>query len=228
MIIGSGLLAKSLKQADRDDLILFCSGVSNSLETEPAAFERELNLLKEQPKEGLLIYFSTISIFNKAKKNSPYIQHKIAMEGAVQEHFKNHLILRLPNMVGEGGNATNLFPYFLQSIQLDKKVTIFRNTHRHLMSTEELSEIVQILISSQSQGIMDIFYSNPPAVYDLYIHKCRILAATPNYELKDGEDAFHLSNEKFISVLNSAGFQPDSDWRKMVSNYIRLNSSQFA
>jgi hypothetical protein len=96
------------------------------------------------------------------------------------------------------------------------------------MSTEELSEIVQILISSQSQGIMDIFYSNPPAVYDLYIHMCRILAATPNYELKDGEDAFHLSNEKFISVLNSAGFQPDSDWRKMVSNYIRLNSSQFA
>jgi dTDP-4-dehydrorhamnose reductase len=228
MIIGSGLLAKCLKQADRNDVVLFCSGVSNSLETEKKAFDRELNLLKNQSSEPLLIYFSTISIFNKAKKNSPYIRHKIAMEGAVQEHFENHLILRLPNMVGEGGNATNLFPYFLQSIQLDKRVTIFRNTHRHLMSTEDLAEIVKILIEKKSRGVLDVFYSNPPAVFDLYMHMCKILAATPNYELQEGEDHFQLNNDKLMNILNTAGFKPDSDWKKMVSNYIRLNSSQFA
>lgn len=228
MILGSGLLAKSLSKADRDGLILFCSGVSNSLETQKTAFDRELNLLAEQPANDLFLYFSTISVFNTAKKNSPYIRHKLAMESAVQKHFKNHLILRLPNMVGEGGNATNLFPYFLKSIQLDKKVTIFRNTHRHLMSTKDLAEIVCILLDTHARGTINVFFPNPPSVLDLYLYMCQILAAAPNYELKKGEDPIQVSNEEFTNILDVSGFKPDSDWKKMVSDYIRLNSSQFA
>jgi hypothetical protein len=96
------------------------------------------------------------------------------------------------------------------------------------MSTEDLSEIVKVLIAEKCSGLLDVFYSHPPAVFDLYMHMCRILAASPNYELKEGEDAFHLSNEKLMGILNKAAFKPDTDWKKMVSNYIRLNSSQFA
>ena len=47
MIIGNGLIAKSLQEIDSENVLFFASGVSNSLETRDSEFEREYFLLKE-------------------------------------------------------------------------------------------------------------------------------------------------------------------------------------
>lgn len=60
MIIGTGLIANSLKEIDSEDVIFFASGVSNSLETRQSEFEREYNLLKntfENNKEINLFFY---------------------------------------------------------------------------------------------------------------------------------------------------------------------------
>jgi hypothetical protein len=60
MIIGNGLIAKSLKNIDSKDHLYFASGVSNSLETRSSEFEREFSLLKNniiQHKENKLFIF---------------------------------------------------------------------------------------------------------------------------------------------------------------------------
>jgi len=65
MIIGSGILANAVKLYDKEDVVFFASGVSNSLEKAPAEFEREISLLKSvisQNPDKKLIYFST-SVF---------------------------------------------------------------------------------------------------------------------------------------------------------------------
>ena len=46
MIVGNGLIANLFKNEDRENVVFFASGVSNSLETEKSAFLREENLLR--------------------------------------------------------------------------------------------------------------------------------------------------------------------------------------
>ena len=46
MIIGNGLIANLFRENDRENVVFFASGVSNSLETEKSAFLREENLLR--------------------------------------------------------------------------------------------------------------------------------------------------------------------------------------
>ena len=41
MIVGNGLIASLFYDVDREDVIFFASGVSNSLETELSEFQRE-------------------------------------------------------------------------------------------------------------------------------------------------------------------------------------------
>lgn len=228
MIIGHGLLAQSLRSEDREGLIFFCSGVSNSLETAPEAFERELDLLRQQPSDEVLIYFSTISIFNPAKQNSPYIRHKVAMEDEVRARFNRHIILRLPNMVGAGGNATNLFPYFLNAIAADERVLIYQNTHRDIMDTTALPEIVNCLLSAGFCGTLNACYSNPPTVLELYLYMCSLVDAVPNYELLPGEDPFRVDNAAFLQLMEAGNLHPETDWKKIVRRFVRLNSSHLA
>ena len=46
MIVGNGLIANLFREKDRENVVFFASGVSNSLETEKSAFLREENLLR--------------------------------------------------------------------------------------------------------------------------------------------------------------------------------------
>ena len=58
MVIGNGDIAKVL--TDKEDIIYFCSGVSNSREERPIEFEREMKLLLQQPRNKHLVYFSSL------------------------------------------------------------------------------------------------------------------------------------------------------------------------
>ncbi|RXM60929.1 hypothetical protein BOQ60_23605 [Chryseobacterium sp. CH1] len=83
MIIGNGILANALKFYDKDDVIFFASGVSNSLEKEASEFEREISLLKSvvsQNPDKKFFYFSTCSIYDPTKTGSPYVIHKLKIE----------------------------------------------------------------------------------------------------------------------------------------------------
>ena len=59
MIVGNGLIANLFKNEDRENVVFFASGVSNSLETEKSAFLREENLLRNTSQKILKKYSST-------------------------------------------------------------------------------------------------------------------------------------------------------------------------
>ena len=52
MIIGNGLIANLFREHDRENVVFFASGVSNSLETEKSAFLREEDLLRKTLEEN--------------------------------------------------------------------------------------------------------------------------------------------------------------------------------
>ena len=227
MIIGNGLLANSLRSIDRENITLFCSGVSNSAEKNPEAFEREYSLLREQDRNRLLCYFSTVSIFNPSRQSTPYIQHKSTMEQHVRVLFPEHVIVRLPNMMGEGGNGSNLFPYFLRSIAEGNTVTIFDNTHRELMEVELLPGIINALLNAGFRGSINAGFGEAPKVMDIYLHMCSLLEAAPNMKIEKGEDAYEVDYSDFTTLMKNAGVAPAGTWQDRVQRYVNLYRSQF-
>jgi nucleoside-diphosphate-sugar epimerase len=63
-----------------------------------------------------LIYFSTLSINDRSKADSLYVQHKKKIEEYIQNHSKQFSILRIGNIVGSGGNPNTLFNYLKHQI----------------------------------------------------------------------------------------------------------------
>lgn len=153
MIIGNGLIAQLFTDHDREDIIFFASGVSNSSETDPAQFNREENLVTKTLLENpgkLFIYFSTCSIYDSSKTNSLYVLHKLHMEELVKTHAGKYLILRVSNAVGKGGNPNLLMNYLIRSVAQNATITVHTKATRNLIDAEDIKNITISLLASQS------------------------------------------------------------------------------
>jgi len=90
MIIGKGSVASVLE--DRDDLVFFASGVSNSSCTDEKEYEREFNLLKTVPTDKHVVYFSNLGIYYKQDR---YTQHKRDVEEYIRNNYTSYTIVRI-------------------------------------------------------------------------------------------------------------------------------------
>ena len=109
MIIGNGDLATALREGgvDRDDVIFFASGVSNSLETDESQYRREFCMLDDRADDGRrIVYFGSLCIFYS---DTRYAKHKRAMEWCASKFYR-HTILRLGNITW-GDNPHTLINY---------------------------------------------------------------------------------------------------------------------
>lgn len=152
MIIGNGLIAQLFTEQDREDVVFFASGVSNSLETEPTAFLREETLLRKTLQENsgkIFIYFSTCSIYDCSKKESPYVNHKLRMEQIVGELSEKFLILRASNAVGKGGNPNLLMNYLIRSVEHQSPISVHTLATRNLIDAEDVKSITLKLIDEE-------------------------------------------------------------------------------
>src|SRR5690606_863199 len=162
MIIGNGLIANAFRNFDREDVVLFASGVSNSLEKDSSQFTREENLIRKTIRENpekILVYFSTCSIYDSSKNGSPYVNHKLNMEHLVSVECENYLIARASNAVGNGGNQNTLTNYFVHSIQNQKPINVHIHATRNLIDVEDIVNIVlEILESGNLNRIVNVAY----------------------------------------------------------------------
>ncbi|MEY8758568.1 hypothetical protein [Chryseobacterium tongliaoense] len=145
MIIGSGLIANSLKNIDSEQNLFFASGVSNSLETRSSEFEREFSLLKkniEEHGDKKLIYFSTLSIHDQSKQDSHYVLHKKEIENYIKNNLSSYLILRIGNIVGKGGNPNTLFNFLKNQITNDLEFTVHNKARRLLIDIDDISKFL--------------------------------------------------------------------------------------
>jgi len=126
MVIGHGDIAKVL--TDRPDVIFMASGVSDSKETKPEPYQREMKLLMGLPKETHLVYFSSLLVY---WGKTEYARHKRIMEAAVKNHFRSYTIIRLGNI--DWGVNPNTMINYLKS-HPDARI---QNTYRHIVSLDE-------------------------------------------------------------------------------------------
>lgn len=140
MIIGKGSVASVLE--DRDDLVFFASGVSNSSCTDEKEYEREFNLLKTVPIDKHVVYFSNLGIYYKQDR---YTQHKRDVEEYIRNNYTSYTIVRIEvcEWVKTPNTILNVFKRQLAE-GIEPKI---QDTTRYVLSLDEFLYWVKMIQS---------------------------------------------------------------------------------
>lgn len=202
MIIGNGLIANSLKNIDTEDHLYFASGVSNSLETRSSEFEREFSLLKNNVtshKENKLFYFSTLSVNDLSKQQSPYVLHKLEIENFIKENCKNYIILRIGNIVGNGGNPNTLFNFLKTQIMHGNNFMLHQKARRLLLDIDDITKFLESNCANINNQTINFAY---PYYYDLkeIVEAIRNkLQKEANYQESDEGDFYKVDFDESVN-----------------------------
>ena len=161
-VIGSGMLASVFRNSEtKRNIKLFCSGVSNSLETRYGEFHREEALLSNNMSQvDTLVYFSTCSIYEETGVQSPYTSHKKKMENIVLSSPRNY-VFRLPQVIGRSRNKTTLINFLAKNILTGKVYPLYHNVRRNLIDVEDVRSLTLHVIN---QGL-------PPGIHNCAMPK---------------------------------------------------------
>jgi len=171
MIIGNGLIASLFTNNDRENIIFFASGVSNSLETRTEEFLREENLIKNtiaENEEKIFVYFSTCSIYDSSKTGSDYVLHKLKMEQLIKKLCPKFLILRVSNAVGNGGNPNLLMNYLIRAVKSNETINVHTKATRNLIDVDDIRNITLEILEKQSLNkIVNVAYIQNYSIIEL-------------------------------------------------------------
>lgn len=171
MIVGNGLIANAFRNYDKENVVFFASGVSNSLENDRAQFQREEDLIRKTISENpdkLFIYFSSCSIYDSSKNTSFYVNHKLNMEHIIASECPKYLIARVSNAVGNGGNQNTLINYLINSIQNYNEINVHMDATRNQIDVSDVVQIVLKLIDSNKLNkIANIAYVSNYSVLEI-------------------------------------------------------------
>lgn len=142
-IVGHGDIAKALlwdceETREMKNMVFFASGVSNSAETRESEYQREKDLLLEQPRDKRLVYFGSLSIFYTPQEEwNRYTRHKKEMEELVMKEFPSYCIVRLGN-IAWGHNPNTLINALKNKYEAGEPVEI-RNVERYIADKDEFA-----------------------------------------------------------------------------------------
>jgi nucleoside-diphosphate-sugar epimerase len=165
MVIGNGMVAKRFESYKKDDqFLIFASGVSNSKNTDPAIFNREIELLQntiKENKEKTLVYFSTCSIYDPEEKNSEYVLHKKNIEDLIQKQQKQFYIFRISNLVGRSDNPNTVLNFFFYHIRHAINFDLWSNATRNLLDIDDMYKIIDYILQKKTFKNDIINIANP-------------------------------------------------------------------
>jgi UDP-2-acetamido-2,6-beta-L-arabino-hexul-4-ose reductase len=151
MIVGNGMIANAFESYQNNSRVLiFASGVPNSLEINIHNFNREELLLKKvisENKNHSIVYFSTCSIEDPSINQSQYVVHKLKMELIIKGMASNFFIFRLPQVVGNSKSPI-FVNYLFNAIMSDGSIDIYKHSSRNLIGINDVFEICHFIINN--------------------------------------------------------------------------------
>jgi len=216
-IIGNGLLAKAFNNTIINNGLVFCSGVSNSQETQSKAFIREESLIKKTlntHEDKCFIYFSSVAA---PTFNNLYFEHKMKMEHLITVSSSNYLIFRLPQVAGKTLNTT-LLPTIVRNIYLQKKFTVYKNATRTIVDIEDVIKLVKIIteksIRNKTINICPGYSFQPEYLVRLVSKQLQI---EPSYEVvNQGDEQLCTLKDSFEDKVVSDFFSKEIDYLENV------------
>lgn len=224
MIIGSGLIGTAFRKLSSEKLlnefIVFASGVSNSSQSNYPGYDREKELLLKtiQSNNLPIIYFSSIL---SPISDLPYYKHKLSMEKLIQEHSKEHLIFRIPQIVGYGGNENSLFNFLKESISSGRTVNTNETVERSIVDVDDLVRIVDWC--KNYRGILSLSKIEKISVMSLCeligkkLNKQPIINITKHKEFGDW---CYENSDTINEALKELNIHQDKYTERLVGKYI--------
>lgn len=227
MIIGSGLLAHAFANpfSQRDDVCIYAAGVSNSSCIDVQEFERERLLLSEslaQTKHvDVFIYFGTCSVADPEARNTPYVQHKLAMEQLVVAHPR-HLIFRLPQVAGKTPNPHTLLNYLYARISRSEAFNLWIKAKRNIIDIDDVAAIAGQFIADESVRSVTLNIANPISysMIDIVGAMERAAGKSAIYYSVDRGSEYTIDTSAISPVLENADVDFGSDYlEKLMRKY---------
>lgn len=211
MIFGNGLLARAFfpAYASRKDVLVFASGVSNSLETSESSFARERETLTSaiDGHHGKLVYFGSCSVGDNDRQATPYARHKLQMEALVLAR-PGGLVLRLPQVVGRTDNPHTLTNFLHGKIVRGDEFCIWANAERNLIDADDVAAIgsvaVERLDETESQ-VMCIGARRSIPMLELIAAFERVLARKASFRMEPRGAALSFDTSEAEAIAAALG-----------------------
>lgn len=232
MIIGSGLLAQAFIPAfaHHNDVCIYAAGVSNSQCTDAREFFRERQRLSEglqQAKDvNAFVYFGTCSVVDPEAQNTPYVQHKLAMEQLAATH-PHYLILRLPQVAGVTPNPHTLLNYLYAKIARSEAFTLWKNAKRNIIDVDDIAAIVGHLISDKTARNITINIANPTnyALADIVKTMERVVGKHAIYDVIERGSEYRIDTTFMLNVINQTPVKfGDHYLERVINKYYGKNN----
>jgi nucleoside-diphosphate-sugar epimerase len=229
MVIGNGLIAKAFKEyQNNDSIVIFASGVSDSLQTNRDEFAREKKLLLEHLIPGKkLIYFSTCSILDESLQQESYVFHKKEIENIIKEQQESYIIFRLPIIVGESPNPHTLTNFLYNHIAGNEIFQVYANSCRYLLDIDDAVKIISMIIERDycHNEIVNVVLNNRISVPDLVKLFEKALETTARQELVDKGSCYTVENGRILMVLDELKIHVDNDYNfRLIKKYYGLQT----
>ena len=225
MIIGNGLLASEFKKSNEnyDNVIIFASGVSDSKETNLASFGREERLIIDTINENVDLKFIYFSSILSGTLDNEYYNHKIKFENIIRSKCSDYMIIRAPQIIGEGGNKNNLVNTFKNLLINNERIKVFTNIERSLIDVSDLVNIVNYCKNKVFCETLNLSYIEKIKVLDLVKKISVILKKIPNIHLSyaDENNNWDIENSEIINeCIKNLGITEDGYTDNIIKKYI--------
>jgi len=227
MVIGNGLIASAFMADYKDDnkFVIFAAGVSNSFETNIKEFDREINLLTStlsQNKDKHFVYFSSFIDSNIMKRK--YLEHKLNIEKIIRESQNYYTILKLPQVIGRGGNSHELVNFIINKLKENQEITVYENTYKSLIDIDDVKRIIDILVKKWKN---DNRYVEFPFIEKLLVHEivdliAKQLGIEPRMRFIESDiNDFPEPSLAVGKILNHLNIIPKGYTEKIIKKYVK-------
>ena len=214
MILGNGLISSGFNKFknlyDDNNIVILGSGVSNSTLADEDEYGRELNLIYRTINENKgckFIYFSSI-LTNISDRR--YYKHKKTIENLIISETYDYIIFRIPQVVGNIGNKSNLFNFIVNALNSDEEIMVYNGIDRSILDIDDLVGIVNYCINRVSRDTIHISGVEKISIGDLVKKIANHMHKTPNITFADN------------TTLNNWG-QTNSEIVDEAINYLHID-----
>lgn len=228
MVIGNGMVAKSFAQyLEREDVVVFASGVSNSKLAIESEFEKEKNLLQKvlnENKGKKIIYFSTFNLYDPVEKNSPYCLHKLYMEEIISANVPVYNIFRLGHVAGQSAQQYTILSFLYNAIKDGTSFNLWKYASRNIIDIDDISKICSYIIDNDLylNQITNICNSKNSTIVEIVTILERMLNKKGNYIVFDQGGCPEVDNSKIRSIATNLGVNFDDSYvENVIFKYYR-------
>lgn len=224
MVVGNGLIANAfLEYTERDQYIIFASGVSNSKEYRVQEFNKEKSLLMDTAQKHpykTFIYFSTCAFYDEYFPENQYLIHKKEVEEWIIENVINFMIFRVPQIIGSK-NKNQLLGFLNYQIQNQNTFDLF-NIERNLIDLDFLYKSVDFILQKKlyRNKILNLSYPINISVLEIVKIFEKIHSKKALFKIKEVEGSLTINSSKLYDVYTKLNLIiPDYYSSKIISNY---------